>query len=57
MAAGGAIDPRWSPDGTRIAFVMVPMAEPGPDAATQPEEVQAIYTIEIASGVVTRLSK
>jgi Tol biopolymer transport system component len=57
MAAGSAIDPRWSPDGTRVAFVMVPMAEPGPDGEMRPEDVQAIYTIEVASGVVTRLSK
>jgi Tol biopolymer transport system component len=57
MAAGHVIDPRWSPDGSRVAFVMVPEAVPGPNGEMRPEDVQAIYTIEVASGVVTRLSK
>lgn len=55
MAAGSAIDPRWSPDGARVAFVMVPDAAPG--AGDDDTAAQAIYTIEVASGVVTRLSR
>jgi Tol biopolymer transport system component len=57
MAAGSVIDPRWSPDGARVAFVLVPDAPAGPDGEARPEDVQAIYTIEVDSGVVTRLSR
>jgi Tol biopolymer transport system component len=53
MPDGNAIDPRWSPDGSKIAFVLVPGV--GPDA--DPKHVQAIYTFDITSGVVTRLSR
>jgi Tol biopolymer transport system component len=53
MAAGGVIDPRWSPDGSRIAFVFVPN-EPSPG---HPSESQAIYTIELATGKMARLSR
>lgn len=51
MADGNAIDPRWSPDGSRIAFVLVP------GAGVDPAHVQAIYSFDISSGVVTRLSR
>ena len=57
MAAGSVIDPRWSPDGTRVVFVMVPDLQPRPGEDVRPEHVQAIYTIDVASGVVTRLSR
>jgi len=57
MAAGDVIDPRWSPDGSRVAFVMVPEAPARPDGDVRPEDVQAIYTIEVATGIVTRLSR
>lgn len=57
MAAGSVIDPRWSPDGSRVVFVLVPDAEVPADGRPGPEHVPAIYTIEVASGVVTRLSK
>ena len=52
MAIGDAIDPRWSPDGRKVAFVLVP---PSGDAAAPPD-LQAIYTVDIASGRVTRIS-
>ncbi|MEO7889996.1 MAG: hypothetical protein ABIW19_08340 [Vicinamibacterales bacterium] len=52
MASGSVIDPRWSPDGRQIAFVLLPgQAVPG----AKPER-QAIYTIELASSRITRLS-
>ena len=50
---GAAIDARWSPDGSKIAFVFIP-EEPAPG---QPPDRQAIYTIELASGTLTRLSR
>jgi Tol biopolymer transport system component len=53
MADGNAIDPRWSPDGSKIAFVFVPRSE----AEAKAGHVQAIYTIDLTSGVVTRLSR
>lgn len=57
MAAGSVIDPRWSPDGSRVAFVLVPNAPAGPDEEPGPGHVPAIYTIEVASGVVERVSR
>jgi Tol biopolymer transport system component len=53
MPAAGVIDPRWSPEGSHIAFVMVP-----DETNTQPlEAVQAIYTIELGSEKLTRVSR
>jgi Tol biopolymer transport system component len=59
MAAGSVIDPRWSPTGTHIAFVMVPDAGPGDASAarTEPDAAQAIYTIELSSEKLTRVSR
>lgn len=55
LPSGSAIDPRWSPDGHYIAFVQVPEATPdSPQDATMP---RAIYTVDVASGKVTRLSR
>lgn len=55
LASGSAIDPRWSPDGRHIVFVQVPEATPeSPQDSKLP---RAIYTVEIASGKVTRLSR
>jgi TolB protein len=55
LATGSAIDPRWSPDGRTIAFVQVPEATPeSPQDSKQP---RAIYTVDVASGKVTRLSR
>lgn len=57
MAGAEVLDPRWSPDGAHIAFVRVPAsaaraAEPG-----EAEDMQAVYTIDVASGVVRRVSR
>jgi Tol biopolymer transport system component len=57
MPAGWVIDPRWSPDGARIAFVLVPEAVPGPGGALPDEAAPAIYTVEVTSGVVSRVSR
>jgi TolB protein len=53
MATGGVIDPRWSPDGAHIAFVLLPASPPG----GEPLDTQAIYTIDLASGRMVRLSR
>jgi Tol biopolymer transport system component len=55
LPTGSAIDPRWSPDGHYIAFVQVPEATPG--SPQDPKMPRAIYTVEVASGKVTRLSR
>jgi len=53
MAEGAAVDPRWSPDGAALAFVYVPDAR----LADMPERpAYTIYTVELASGRLTRLS-
>ncbi len=57
MARGAVIDPRWSPDGSRVAFVLVPESSPAAGEEPTPDQRQAIYTIEVESGVVTRLSR
>ena len=55
LASGSAIDPRWSPDGHHIVFVQVPEATPeSPQDSKLP---RAIYTVELSSGKVTRLSR
>jgi Tol biopolymer transport system component len=52
--AGSAIDPRLSPDGRRVAFVVTPTTspteEPDPDASSQ------IYLLDLATGKITRLT-
>jgi TolB protein len=53
MPGGSAMDPRWSPDGTRIAFVYVPQLDDASDDTPQP---YAIYLLDIATKKVTRLS-
>jgi Tol biopolymer transport system component len=54
MPGASVMDPRWSPDGGRIAFVQVPTLE-GERAKTVPQPY-AIYAIEIQSRRVRRLS-
>jgi Tol biopolymer transport system component len=53
MAGGSILDPRWSPDGSRIAFVYVPDKDPGRRGADQQ---YAIYAIDLASQKISRLS-
>jgi TolB protein len=53
-ASGSAIDPRWSPDGSRLVYVQVSDTDPQSPSARQS---RAIYTVELASGRVTRLSR
>jgi len=55
MARGSVIDPRWSPDGTKIVFVHVP-EERVHDQQSESQE-RVIYTVELASGKMTRLSR
>jgi Tol biopolymer transport system component len=55
MPRGGAIDPRWSPDGTRIAFVNVP--EETAHDEQNPEHHRIIYVVDVASGKLTMLSR
>jgi Tol biopolymer transport system component len=54
IASGAAIDPRWSPDGSRVAFVSVPDSPPN---SRNKEQEYAIYTIEVASGKIDRISQ
>jgi len=56
MPTGSVIDPRWSPLGTHLAFVLVPQADDPAPAATQPP-VPAIYTLDVASGRLNRVSR
>jgi Tol biopolymer transport system component len=56
MPAGNAIDPRWSPVGDRLAFVFVPGAGPDSAAAGPVTTAQAIYTVDVASGRLTKIS-
>jgi TolB protein len=53
MPEGSVIDPRWSPTGTHVAFVLIPEGAGPEDQASAP----AIYTIEIASQKITRVSR
>ncbi len=55
LPSGSAVDPRWSPDGRSIAFVQT--QEAAPDVLPDPKLSRAIYTVDIASGRVTRLSR
>ena len=50
---GSVIDARWSPDGAHLAFVFIP-EQPPPG---QPADSQAMYTIDLTSGQLVRLSR
>jgi Tol biopolymer transport system component len=54
MPGASTLDPRWSPDGTRVAFVHVPGVEDERDKTPQP---YAIYVVDVATRRVRRLSR
>jgi Tol biopolymer transport system component len=55
MPVGDAVDPRWSPDGARIAFVHVPG---GGAANTRSDDRQRIiYVVDVKTHRLTRLSR
>jgi Tol biopolymer transport system component len=54
MPGASVMDPRWSPDGGRIAFVHVPGVEGDAQRAPQP---YAIYVIELDGRRVKRVSR
>jgi Tol biopolymer transport system component len=55
LPPGGAIDPRWSPDGSRIVFLAVPEALP--DAPQLSDQPRVIHIVDVASREVRRLSR
>ena len=54
MRNGSALDPRWSPKGDRIVFVHVPEMSVHDQQTGGSRE---IYTVEVATGTLTRLSR
>ena len=54
MPGASVLDPRWSPDGARVAFVQVPTLDER--AARDTSQPYAIYVIEVESRRVRRLS-
>jgi Tol biopolymer transport system component len=55
MPDGSAIDPRWSPDGRFIVFVHV--SDETPQAEQTAAGRRVIYSVELATGRVRRLSR
>lgn len=52
--AGSAIDPRWSPDGAKVVFVVTPATSP--TAPPDPNGSSQIYTLELATGKIAKVS-
>ena len=55
MPSGGAIDPRFSPDGSHLTFVHTPEATP--DQPQSPDQPRSIYVVEMETRKVRRLSR
>lgn len=55
MQTGGAIDPRWSPDGRQVVFVHV--SETSPLEAQSDQASRVLYSVEIDTGQLRRLSR
>jgi Tol biopolymer transport system component len=55
LPSGSAIDPRWSPDGKHIVFERVP--ETSPTDSQSATQERAIYTVDVTTGKMTRLSQ
>ena len=53
--AGSAIDPRMSPDGTRVVFVVTP--ETSPTEQPNPGASSRIYVLDLATGTLEKLIK
>ena len=54
MRSGSALDPRWSPKGDRIVFVHVPEMSVHDQQTGGSRE---IYSVEVATGAITRLTR
>ena len=53
MPGASSIDPRWSPTGTHVAFVVIPDASGPDDQASAP----VIYAVDVATKAMTKLSR
>ena len=55
MPAGDAVDPRWSPDGERIAFVHLP--DGGAAEVRSADQQRIVYIVDVKTRRLTRLSR
>jgi Tol biopolymer transport system component len=55
MPSGHAVDPRWSPDGSHIAFVHVPAG--GTADVSRAGQQRIIYIVDVRTRRLTRLSR